>query len=178
MNPKTEKLPGLRQPTGAEKTWIAESWCPEVERVHSPKAGKLVRYIGIFLTCTGVVSLIRGDEGITNALVLLVAAAICLFFSAVGKKSARDYKNRLSALQAGAYQVAPAMSTKVWSGFSGNNPNGYVQARLADGEKLSGSFPIPYVCADPLLRQKIHEVPVLLIVIPGDPEILAIPVQK
>lgn len=177
MNPRTETIPGLRQPTAREQARIAESWCPEIQRIHSPNAGKLLRFVGIFLICFGTVSAMRGGEGIVGTLILLIAAVACLVFSGIGRSSARMYRNRLNALKSGNYQVAPAVSTKVMGSESGNAPGGLVKAGLPGGEPLSGSFPIPYVCAEPLIRQKIHAVPLLLIRIPGDPDILAIPVE-
>lgn len=178
MNPRTDPIPGLRQPTAQEKQWVAEKWCPEVQRTYSPNAGKLIRYVGVFFICTSVVNLMRGSEGLSSMIVLLAAAIICLGFSVIGRKSAQLYRNRLAALKQGEYMVAPARSVKVWSGFSGNNPSGHVNVCLADGEPVKGSYQIPYVCAQPLLEQKIHEIPVLLIRIPGDSEILAIPVCR
>lgn len=177
MNPKAETIPGLRRPTAAEQARIAEAWCPEVQRIHSPNAGKFIRYVGIFLICFGVASAMRGAEGIGGALILMIAAVICLAFSGVGRSSARMYRNRLDALRNGSYLVALAVSTKILSSESGNAPGGLAQARLPGGEPLSGSYPIPYVCAEPLIRQRVHTVPLLLIQIPGDPDILAIPME-
>lgn len=175
MNPKREPIPGLRQPTAREQAWIAEKWGPEARRAYQPKAGKFVRYLGIFLICAGAASLARGGEGVVSLVGLAVLGVICIAFSTVGRNSARTFGRRVEALQQGRYQVAPARSTKIFGGESGNNPSGMIHACLPDGEPLSGSFQIPWECANPLLRQKVQSMPVLLIRIEGDPEILAIP---
>ena len=174
MNPRTDSIPGLRRPTPQEMAHIRDCWGPELKRRYSPGAGKLLRYLGTFLVAVSVVNYTRG----TSAVPALILAVILVFFSTLGRKSARQAAARLKAVDAGDYRVAPAVSTKVGSTYSGHNPSGYVHVQLPDGESVKGMFEIPYVCAEPLLKSGTQCVPVLLIQTEGHSQILAIPVVR
>lgn len=175
MNPKNNTISGMRQPTVQEKSWIAEKWCPEVRGVR-PNAGKALRYVGIFCVCMGAANMLRGGGGISGLIILLVVGAVCILFANFSKNAARQAANRKNALSSGNYSVAPAESCRIWYGDLHTERTGHVDVCSAGGEKHS--YEIPYACAKPLLEQNIQQVPLLLIQIPGDPEILAIPVQK
>lgn len=177
MNPRVEKIPGLRKPTAAERAWIAENWKAELQQGYSPNGGKLIRYIGIFLICTGVVNLVRGEGGLVGMVLLCLLAAACLALSNVGRNSSLNHGARITAIETGDYLVTEAFSAKVDSSFRGNRPIGLVRAILPNGKKLDSLYRIPYSCAKPLLQQKSNEVPLLLIVFSCDPDILAIPVE-
>lgn len=176
MNPKVEKLPGLRKPTSAEQEWIARNWEDELRQGYSANGGKLMRYIGIFLICTSVVNLVRGSSGgVVGMIMLLLLAAVCLGASSIGKKSSRDHGARIKAVECGDYLVAEAVATKVDTSYRGNRPIALVNAVLPDGRKLNSIYRIPYICAKPLLNQEINDLPILLISFSCDPDILAIP---
>lgn len=177
MNPKVEKLPGLRKPTAVEQARIAASWKEELRQGYSPNGGKLTRYIGIFLICTGVVNLVRGSGGVVGMLLLWLLAALCLGVASLGKKSSKDHGARINAVETGDYLVTEAVATKVDTSYRGNRPIALVDAILPDGRRLNSIYRIPYSCAKPMQNQKNLQLPILLIVFSCDTDILAIPVQ-
>ena len=63
MNPKVDRIPGLRKPSRAEQVWIAQNWKSELQQGYSPNGGKLIRYVGIFLICVGIANMFRGMAG-------------------------------------------------------------------------------------------------------------------
>ena len=163
MKRTSNSFRGMRAPTKQEQAWIFEQWCPEAKRSYSPNAGKLIRYIGVLWICTGTVSAIRNEDGIAHMILLLIAGIICFAISLAGRKSSHRRRRRIEALTNGDYLVSSAMSARVWSGYTGNNHNGYVDVVASDNGNAVGSYKIPYVCAAPLLEKKIHKIPVLLI---------------
>ena len=177
MNPKVEKLPGLRKPTAAEQARIAANWTEELKLGYSANGGKLTRYIGVFMICTGVVNLVRGSGGVVGMLLLWLLAAACFGVAALGKKSSRDHGARITAVETGDYLVTEAVATKVDTSHRGNKPIALVDAVLPDGRKLNSIYRIPYVCGKPMLNKKNLQLPILLIVFSCDSDILAIPVR-
>ncbi len=177
MNPKAETLPGLRRPTAAEQAWIAESWTAELQNAYSPNGGKLTRYIGVFLVCTGTVSLMRGGSGLMESIMIFVLASICLWFSSVGKKASRSHGARITAVKTGDYLVTEAFAAEVDATIRAHRPAAYAGVVLPDGRKLDSIYRIPHITAGPYLNQKNLQLPILLIRFSCDSEILAIPVK-
>lgn len=177
MKQQSNVIPGWRQPTAQERAWIEAEWGYEFNLKMNKKSGKLLRYIGIFLIVTGVASATRQDFDVAGLVVTMILAAICLVCSAANRKNAHRKDNRLEALAKGSYLVAPAQSVEISYGRNQSFRSGMVKVCLPDGQPLEGVYKIPYRCAEPLLRQKIHNVPLLLIQIPGESGILAIPAK-
>lgn len=178
MKLRTENISGQRQPTAQEHAYIAAHWGDEINRRTYKKRGNLPRYFGIFLIITGMASTTRPGADMPSILVTLVLAACCLAFSSLLKNMAKRKDSRLNALAKADYLVAPA---NAWDLLVGRYQSGIrtslVRINLSGGQVVDDAIKIPYRCAAPLLKQHVQHFPVLLIILPGDPEILAIPVQ-
>ena len=179
MKLSPDNIPGQRQPTAQEHAYISAHWGDEITRRMHKKRGSLLRYFGIFLIITGTASATRPGADLAGILVTLVLAAGCLAFSGLLKNMARRKDTRLNALITANYLVAPATA---WDLFTGHYQSGIRTAlariNLPGGQVADEVVRVPLRCADPLLKQKIQHFPVLLIIIPGDPEIFAIPQQN
>ena len=148
-------------------------WPSEVPGVRGRGAGKSMRYLGVFLICTGVANLVRGVEGISAVILLPVFGALCMALAKGIKKAANDANRRKDALCRGEYLVAPAECVDLRTGNYHQVAAACADVILPDGQRISPQ--IPYACARELLGEGIHQTSVLLIQIPGDPNVLAIP---
>ena len=178
MRLSPDNIPGQRQPTAQEHAYIAAHWGNEINRRMHKKRGSLPRYFGIFLIITGMASATRPGADLPGILVTLALAACCLGFSSLLKNMSRRKDTRLKALATANYLVAPATA---WDLFTGHYQSGIRTAlariNLPGGQVVDEVVKVPLRCADPLLKQKVQHFPVLLVILPGDPELLAIPQQ-
>lgn len=178
MQQSSEWIPGLRSPSASERGWIRQMWLPEVQRRRFGSDGKIGRYAGIFLVAVCAIGMARGDVGVAGLIATLLLAVACFGFSLLSKQGKKHRQVLLQSLEQGNYQVAPAFS--VWIGFA-NARNSYTKALakvcLADGKGLEGVYDMPRRCAEPLIRQGIHRISILLIRIEGYPLLLTIPQQ-
>lgn len=178
MQQSSEWVPGLRSPSVSEREWIRQMWLPEVQRRRFGSNGKISRYAGIFLVAACTIGMVRGDMDVAGLIATLLLAAACFAFSLLSKQGKKHRRILLQSLEQGNYQVAPAFSA--WIGFA-NARNSYTKAMtkvcLADGKRLEGVYDMPRRCAQPLVRQGIHRISILLIRIEGYPLLLTIPQQ-
>lgn len=177
MSSRSEELPGLRKPTQEERRRIEQSWCPVIQKYHKPNEGKLTKYLGVFLICVSCANLSRGGSATGEALLTFALAMGCIFFSVVARKNFRRKTVRLERLKAGDYLVAQVYSDKTVFSTEDQEANAMVNAYLPDGQPLKGYYRVPADCVEYLMKQKGKRVPVLLIQIFEDPEVLAIPVK-
>lgn len=175
MNPANEPIPGLRRPTQGEQIWISGQWSEEVRNTVGNPGGKAARYIGIFLIAFSVAGAWPGRGNLGGALVFFALGCFCLFLSRVSVKRVKLRKMLLTAFEQGNYMVAPAVSTKIYSGRGESRRMGMLCASLPNGERVEGTISVPYNSIYNLLHQGVHRVPILLIQIPNYPKILAIP---
>lgn len=177
MKPVNDPLLRWRQPVPQEKAWIAEIWGADERQINSPAKGSIFRYLGIFLIIVGIVSALRDGGDIAGAVVTLAVAVVFIFLSSKFSYVHRLHKHRIAAFEQGSYLVAGAYSSAIQMGQNKGFRTGRVRVRLPSGGYLEG-LRMPYACAEPLIRQNVHTVPLLLIQIPGDEEILTIPVRQ
>lgn len=177
MKQENNLIYGWRQPTARERDWIAACWGEEFNRTMHKKSGNMLRYFGIFLIVTGVASVTRGEGSIGGAVVTILLALGCLVAASANRKNYGRKDNVLSALDTGNYQVAPAQSVEIFYARNQSYRKGGAKVVLPNGQPLEGSYRIPYRCAEPYLKQKVHRVNLLLIRIPGEVNIYAIPVE-
>ncbi|MBQ6839683.1 MAG: hypothetical protein IJO45_03215 [Oscillospiraceae bacterium] len=176
MKHRTADIPGLRQPTQQEIAWIAQMWGPAVPGVRKRGAGKFLRYAGIFLICVGAAGFAQRGEGLAGTILLLILGATSLASAKFVKYAAKEANQRQEALCRGEYMVAKAESVEIRTGNYHGAESARVDVILPNGEKLSPE--IPFACAQSLLKKGMQQVPVLLIQIPGDPDLLAIPCES
>lgn len=169
----SSKLPGLRTPTPNEKAWISAQWGPDLEWLYVPKSGKAIRYLGIFFLGFGIANSLRGSVGWVETMVLVLVAAACFGFYCLNRHSDKIFRNRIYAIKTGNYQVTTAVMTDLSN--TGDVPGGVIKAALPGGQPLKESFYIPSACVQELQHSEIHNIPILLICIVGDSELLAIP---
>lgn len=178
MKLKADIIPGQRRPTIQEHTYISAHWVDEISRRMHKKRGSLPRYFGIFLIITGIAAATRPDADLASVVVTLVVAGLFLAFASLLKTMSKRKDARLNTLEKANYLVAPATA---WDLFTGRYQSGIrtslVRVMLPDGQVVDDVLRIPLRCTDPLLKQKNRHFPILLIILPDDPEILAIPMQ-
>ena len=173
MKHRTADIPGLRQPTQQEKAWIAQMWSPmAVPGVRGLGVGKFLRYVGIFLVCIGAVNLACGTEEIVGIILLLIIGTICMASAKFVKYAAKEANQRKDALCRGRYLVAKAESVRIRTGNYHGVESARVDVILPNGETISPE--IPFACAQFFLKKGIEQVPVLLVQLEGEQEVLAL----
>lgn len=176
MQKSSEWIPGLRSPSESERRWIRQMWLPEMQRKWSGSNSRLVGYVGVFLMVVSMIGVTRENVDIVGLTATLLLAVVCFTFSLSFEQNRKQRQILIRELEQGNYQVAPAFSVRI--GFA-NARNSYTKALaevcLSDGKKLKGNYNIPRQCAEPLIRQGINQIPILLIRIEGYPLLLTIP---
>ena len=178
MNPVSEPIPGLRRPDAREHAWIAEHWSREIERNTVHSNGRVPRFIAIFLAAVGGVSAVRGENAMDIVAICLFLAVCCFGLSCVLKKTKGENARRVSALGTGDYYVADAVSIQIGCIYRRGSHDGFAQVRLSDGRVLEGKYWMPYRLAQPYIEQKIHNIPILVIKLPGEDRIFTIPAPR
>lgn len=178
MNPASEPIPGLRRPDAREQAWIAEHWGREIEQLTFRKNGRFLRFIGIFLAAMSGVGIARRDDNLAGMVITLILAAICFALSHILEKGKGTKDRRLQALATGDYYVAQAVSVRLGHSKYEGKRRGFAQVRLSDGRVLEGTHWMPYRLAQPYIEQKIHNIPILVIQLPGEDRIFTIPAPR
>lgn len=178
MKPVNEPIPGLRRPDAREQAWIGEHWGHEIKQKTFRKNGRILQFIAIFLAAMSGVGIARGEDGLAGAVIGLILAVICFALSRILAKSKGLKDCRLQALATGDYYVAEAVSVRIGYGKYEGLRRGFAEVRLADGRVLEGKHGMPYRLAKPLIEQKIHSIPILVIQFPGEDRIFTIPAPR
>ena len=178
MKPTSEPIPGLRRPDAREQAWIAEHWGKEIEQNTLRLSGKIPRFIAAFLAAVGGASMVRDEGALDSAVVCLILAVICFAVSRAFGKTEGQKDRRLQALATGDYYVAQATSVRIGYIHRRGSRDGVAEVRLADGRVLEGAHWMPYRLAEPLINQKINNIPILVIQFPGEDRIFTIPVPR
>lgn len=178
MNPASEPIPGLRRPDAREQAWIAEHWGREIEQLTFRKNGRFLRFVAIFLAAMSGVGIARGEDDLAGVVIGLILAAICFALSHILEKGKGTKDRRLQALATGDYYVAQAVSVRLGHSKYEGKRRGFAQVRLSDGRVLDGKYWMPYRLAQPYIEQKIHNIPILVIKLPGEDRIFTIPAPR
>ena len=173
----SEAIPGLRRPTEQEKFEIGRVWGYEIEHHTYETRGGLVRFLAIFLIACAAVSVVRsGDPG--GAIVTGLVGLAFYFVSGRLNKNRGNKKRRLQALNTGDYMVAEAETTQIGFSYWKHHKDGRVCVRLSNGRCLEGGYKMPYPAAKPYIEKQVHNIPILLIFLPGEENIWTIPARK
>ena len=167
MSKKSETIFGMRRPTIQEKAWILKYWGYEIENHMFYTNGKFVGFIGVFLTIASIWG-IANNLNLVSAIICIILAIICFFFSKLLKRHGILKKNISKALATEDFYVADATSIKIGYGLYEGKRRYFTKVCLANGHVLDEHYPIPEQLASPLVQQKINTIPILVVIIQGD----------
>ena len=174
MDPRRDRIPGLRRPSDAEMEKIAHYWLPLLRSQWFPRAGKVPRFLGRMFFCAGGVLMLKLPSTALEMGFFFLLGGIFLFISGIGRSGARKIKRMIDALETGNYMVCDATAVKFEGTFYGNSRSVIAQMELPGGESVQGRYRIPPACADEFADDFYKRVPALMIVVDTQAEILGI----
>lgn len=164
-----------RQPTEQEKAWIKLMCGSEEKRFGYQQKVLPFVCLGLLMIIASIVIAIISKDIIISVGTFVAAMLVMMFSGQLGHEDGAQ-KQKATALEQGNYLVAEAQSTLIRRKMYKGNDIGLVDAVLPSGSCVKG-LRMPFYCAGPLIYHNSNSVPLLLVQICGDDEVLTIPAR-
>lgn len=176
MNPRSEKIPGLRRPADAERRQIAQSWKDGT----NPGALRRMQLLVVafaavmgFLRAAGGAEGLNIGAGIASGLMILL---LCSVFLILWSRQITAIASRGAKLSNGQFSVTAAEVEKAARNAWNIHYVSFAQVRLPDGTVLK-NVEMPYKAAVSRER-RVSGFSAYLVSIDGESKYLAIPTQR
>lgn len=162
---------GFRAPTAREQSYVVQLWSGEIAKRYRANGGKVLVALAIAGLVLLILDILIAPSELLDKVLLAGGCSVCLRAGLSQRKRSKAMARRLELLAQNRFSVMSARAQHVRTAGDRRHYNGYVQV-LAGGR--TAEYRMPYRDAAAMEAQNNHQFPVLLVLLEGEQEVLAL----